>query len=184
MPFPRAPKTPVTGQLKLLIKSPTQVQVVSADPRDEFSGRPDFSDKLSFKLPRGFTKLESPTNFITEQETKALELVRSLQKKAKACASCHKEASILLLYDVSEVITISCSYLKSNAKGPVKIIVGPLVANTSTLRFIGADKEIGVIVSPQGVEVGKYYKNTLIKDSGLLLGFPDINNWFEWLVEE
>jgi hypothetical protein len=54
MAFPTAPKKPVKGKLKLIIRAPVTSEDVPEEEEKEDLGE-DFSDQLDVKAPRGFS---------------------------------------------------------------------------------------------------------------------------------
>ena len=172
MSFPRAPKKPVTGQLKLSIKSPTQVEVKTVDPREEYQDKRDLSSQLKFNLPLGFSQDAKATRAQDKDRDKALRQAYAVQDSTKA-------------EHARRVVEFSHDWLKSTTNDYVSMVLrdqsdGALFISFANQRI---DKELWVLVKLADLKVAKYLGNTQVTlIDKISLHSPEFINQLIWLV--
>jgi len=183
MPFPRAPKKPVSGTLKLVIRPPTAGTFGEEDPRAEFKDEVDFSAGMGFNLPRGFSAYTTVQEVMRRQREAALQQVQKLRDKLAKCGSCKKTTSPVVLSCVEIELERAYSIFILKAEHAVKVILGQRPNGDVTLDFSAGGKQLSLIVALAGVEVGMYSKDSL--QSTATFQYPVENAltyYFDWLT--
>lgn len=184
MPFPRVPKKPVIGQLKLIVKSPTTVEVETVDPREEFKDNKDLSEQVKFKLPRGFSVVTEVGKYMEDQKKRATRKLVDLRRRTEGCKSCRRGINVAAIERAQEIIDHSCDYLKTNADTCVRVLVGYQKDGAVTLNFIRPDTELGVVVYPDSFEFGRYFKGSLMDETGVVLTASKLTGGLAWVAAE
>jgi len=180
MPFPRAPKRPVTGKLRLVVK-PNET-AVEVGREEETEPQADYSDRLTFKVPRGFT-LEMDANALTsKQQAHAAKALRRIRDKLQACGSCRRKVTAVQVDLAERLLNDACGVFAGNATNAVTITTGQLPNGAITFRFSLGTRALHVLVNTSFVEVGSYENDSL--KSELTSGYPanSVTNLFSWLV--
>lgn len=180
MAFPRAPKKPVTGKLKLMIK-PKETVVEITDKEPEASS-PDYSEQLDFKVPRGFSLEMDVSALISKQQKHAAKALRQIRDKLQACGNCRRKVTTAQIDLAERFLNDACGVFVREASEGVSIVTSQLPNGVITFKFSLGERSLHVLVNTSFVEVGVYDHNSL--QSELTSAYPadSITNMISWLV--
>lgn len=165
MPFPRAPKRPVKGTLKLVVRPPETEAVLGegeeVDPREEFSGTVDSADGLNIKLPQWFSVDKSTDDVTRRQHNAALEQIQGLRDKRSRCAVCKKKTSERALDEAELFVRGALGVVLECCPDPVTFIIGQLPDGAITLDLTRPRVLLSIHFSAAGAEHGAYLNDEL-----------------------
>lgn len=113
MTFPRSPSKPITGGVKLVIKSPEVAVNLDSEP-DVPAGSAD--GVLDFKLPSGFVMDNGLNSLLDRQIDNALRSLDEIESRYLKCGSCRRkdvdfEALLIARYVLNTVRNLCSSAL-------------------------------------------------------------------------
>ena len=186
MPFPKVPHKPISGTLKLSVRSPEVTTTVGdSDPKDEFKGQQDHASGFKFNLPPGLSITKNPSDVVEGQRNFALSKIQGLRDKGRKCAACREATTDAMLDIASSIVNSVCdAYFNSGGYHHTKFSHekdGSILIHFET-RLGNTDKMLGVSILSSAVETGHYLKNDLSGEKNFRLSGFDVQPHVEWLL--
>jgi hypothetical protein len=186
MSFPKVPHKPVSGTLKLSVRSPEVTTTVGdVDPKEEFRDQIDHAGGLKFSLPPGMKVTKSPGDVVESQRSFALRKLQELRDKRRKCAACRTATTDNMLDSAENIVNTVCdAYLSSGGYHHTKFSHekdGSILIYFDT-RLGNTDRMLGIKVCSSVVETGYYLKNGLNSEKKFRLAGFDIQPHIEWLL--
>jgi len=186
MSFPKVPYKPISGTLKLSVRSPEVTTTVGdIDPQEEFKGQKDHAEELKFSLPPGLKVTKNPSDVVESQRSFALRKIQELRDKRRKCAAC-KEATTENMLDAADAVVneVCDAYLRAGSYHHTKFSHerdGSILIYFDT-RLGNTDKMLGIMIRSNAVEAGYYLENGLSSEKKFRLAGFDTQPHIEWLL--
>jgi len=180
MAFPRAPKKPVTGRLRLVVKSPTSV-TVGEEPTEEFV---DLSDQLTFKVPRGFQIETDPGALIDKQLKVALVHLDRIKEKREACRNCENLVEVEALGTAYKLVSYAATYFSTNSDTSVSFSVSQKTTGQIVVQYKTGSKLLVALPLTASISIGSYQNDTRVSEGDFTISSPDLVACFYWLIKD
>ena len=181
MAFPRAPKKSVSGRLKLFIKpKETVVEVDAEEPPSP--PEKDHSDRLTFKVPRGFSIEMDASSIVSQQQKHASKALRRIRDKIQSCGNCRRKVTTAQIDLAEQVLNDVCGILAASSTAAVSITTGQFPTGEIEFKISADSRRLHIRVNTSFVEVGLYDNNTLQSDFTSVYPDPKVSDTFSWLT--
>lgn len=187
MSFPKVPHKPISGSLKLSVRSPEVTTTVGdVDPKEEFKDQLDHADGIKFTLPPGLKATKNPSDVVESQRGFAIRKIQEIRDKRRKCAACRAATTDNMLDAADAAVNEICdAYLNAGSYHHTKFSHekdGSILIYFDT-RLGNTDKMLGIMIRSSAVEAGYYLKNDLSSEKKFRLAGFDTQPHIEWLLD-
>lgn len=182
MSFPKAPKKPVVGTLKLSIRNLEVEGSTEDDPNEKFKSTPDLSNGLKFSLPRGFMLDTDREQVIGRQKASGLKRLSEIRDKAQKCRACHRRVDLSAVDRCEELLEFVASFLKSHTTDTPSFVVSQEPDGSLSLDVTLSKKLLCFQINSGAIEIGHYSGNSLVEEKSARLISSQVTDSLSWLV--